>query len=279
MLTKLEQLINPEVMADIISAELPNALRATGFMKVDSTLTGRAGNTITIPRYGYIGAATDLAEGETSTDIAQLTTTDEEYTVKKAVKNVQLTDEAVLSGYGDPVGEATKQLKMSIKDKVDDDGVLLLEGIKESTAGALYYKDTATALSYAFLVEALDMLPTEEQGEDLYLLVNKKGIKQLRLDPRFIENTALGDKTVSTATVGMIAGCKVVISEKIKDNLSGGIGYIMRPNSLTVFLKRDTAVERERNVLNKTTLISVDKHYVVAIEDLSKIVKLEYKSA
>ena len=49
--TLLEQLINPEVMADMISAELEKKLRATQFYRVDRTLTGRAGNTITVPTW------------------------------------------------------------------------------------------------------------------------------------------------------------------------------------------------------------------------------------
>ena len=97
--TMLSNIINPEVMADMISAELPNALQVSGVYKVDRTLSGKAGNTITVPQWAYIGAAEDVAEGAESA-VATMTATDKEYTVKKAVKNVEVTDEAVLSGYG-----------------------------------------------------------------------------------------------------------------------------------------------------------------------------------
>ena len=49
--TLLAQLVNPEVMADAISAELPVKLATLGYMKVDTSLVGKAGNTITVPRF------------------------------------------------------------------------------------------------------------------------------------------------------------------------------------------------------------------------------------
>ena len=118
--TKLANLINPQVMADIIAAELPKKIKMSPFAVVDTTLQGVAGNTITIPKFAYIGEADDVAEG-IAAGTTVLTATTSQATVKKAVKAVELTDEAMLSGYGDPVGEATRQLTLSLADKIDSD--------------------------------------------------------------------------------------------------------------------------------------------------------------
>lgn len=270
--TMLENLINPEVMADMISAELEAKLRATQFFKVDRTLTGRAGNTITVPTWKYIGPAADLPENEQG-EVSEMKTDDVEYTVKKAVKNVSLTDEAVLSGYGDPVGEATRQLRMSIQDKMDDDGIELLQGITDKNghvhniqSGAITYDDVIDAL---YLMEQF----REEQGITAFLLVNPVTAKTLRKSPEFAERpSALGDSTITSGVVGSIAGCNVVISKKLNDNEA----YILTPACLTAFMKRDINIENERQMLFKRTVIGSDCHYVIAIEDYDKLAAIRW---
>ena len=61
--TKLTNLINPEVMAPMISAKLPKKIKFSPIAKIDDTLAGQPGNTITVPKYAYIGDAEDVAEG------------------------------------------------------------------------------------------------------------------------------------------------------------------------------------------------------------------------
>lgn len=49
--TKLANLVDPQVMADMISAKLPKKIKFTPIARIDTTLTGRPGNTITVPKY------------------------------------------------------------------------------------------------------------------------------------------------------------------------------------------------------------------------------------
>ena len=269
--TLLQNLINPEVMADMISAELEKQLRATQFFRVDRTLTGRAGNTITVPTWLYIGPAEDLAENQQGT-ITEMHTEDVSYTVKKAVKNVVLTDEAVLSGFGDPVGEATRQLRMSIADKLDDDAIALLKGITATNGKVL---TTTAPPAYEDVIDGLDLLEeyNEEQGITAFLLVNHTTAKAIRKSPQFIDRqTAAGDTVLRTGVVGFIAGCAIVISNKLTDTEA----YILTPQCLTAFMKRDVNVESQREMLFKRTIIGSDCHYVIAIEYYDRLAAIRW---
>jgi len=267
--TFLENLINPEVMATMISAELPKKLRARGFMKVDTTLAGRAGDTVTIPMYKYIGEALDLGEGEAGTPV-KMETEDVSYSVKKAAQFVTLTDESVLSGYGDPVGEVTRQLRMSVEDKIDSDSMTVLTALGANRE----VSDTGT-LDFDLVCKGVDLLDLDEPGESLTLLVAASGMTALRKEERFDDGGALADKLTVTGAVGAIGGCRVVKWKKIPS----GVAYILKSEALTIFIKRNAAVETAREILTKTTTFSVDQHYLVAIEDESKIVRLKYNAA
>ena len=61
-ITKLSDLIDPEVMGDMVSARIPKKLRVAPFAKIDDTLAGVPGDTITVPAYTYIGDASDVAK-------------------------------------------------------------------------------------------------------------------------------------------------------------------------------------------------------------------------
>ena len=50
-ITKLSDMIDPEVMADMVSARIPKKLRVAPFAKIDDTLAGVPGDTITVPAY------------------------------------------------------------------------------------------------------------------------------------------------------------------------------------------------------------------------------------
>lgn len=275
--TKLANLVNPQVMADMISAGLPAKIKFTPLAKVDTTLAARPGNTITVPKYAYIGEAEDVAEG-VAMGTTVLTASTTEATVKKAGKAVELTDEAVLSGYGDPVGEATNQLKMSVADKVDSDCYTALKG------ASLVYDGSAGVISYEGVVKAVDLFE-EESDNAKVMLVHPKQITALRLDADFKDINKYPLQTVMTGVIGEIAGCQVVASKKVA--LEGG-NYICpiiitggednEQPALTLYMKRNVELETDRDILAKTTVISVDEHYTAVLSNEAKVVVAKFKA-
>ena len=279
--TKLTNLINPEVMGQMISASLPNAIKFSPIAKIDTTLVARPGNTITVPKFKYIGDAEDVAEGVAMGTVV-LTATSTEATVKKAGKAVELTDESVLSGYGDPVGETTKQIKVAIAAKIDND---CLEALAKTT---LTVDETAGVISYDGVVRAVDKFEEEDMSPKL-LFIHPKQVTQLRLDPDFKDINKYPLQTVMTGVIGEIAGCQVIPSRKIKLNSAstGYENYIVKTSTdeageevtpaLTIYLKRNVELEDDRDILAKTTVISADEHYVAHLSNESKVLKVTFK--
>lgn len=263
--TVLSGLINPQVMADMISAELPNKIKFAPLAKVDNSLTGQPGNTITVPKFAYIGDAADVAEG-VAMGTTVLTASSTTATVKKAGKAVEITDESALSGYGDPVGEANNQLLLSIAAKVDSDAITAL-----GTASLTH--TAASVISYNNIVDAIDKF-AEEDEEQKILFIHPLQKGTLRKDANFIANVP---NAYMSGVVGEIAGCQVVASAKVPV-VVGTPGtytnYIVKPGALSIYMKRNVQVETDRDILAKTTVISADEHYTVVLSDASKVVKV-----
>ena len=182
-ITKLSELIDPEVMGDMVSARIPKKLRVAPFAKIDDTLQGVPGDTITVPAYTYIGDASDVAEGG-EVAIEKMTTSTRKATIKKAMKGIGLTDEAVLSGYGNPVGEANTQLAQAIAAKVDNDCMDALQ------TASLIYDGSQAQISYNAIVDAVDLFEEEMGCSDKVLFIHPKQVTQLRKNPDFLSATS-----------------------------------------------------------------------------------------
>ena len=269
-MTKLTNLMNPEVMGDWVTEHLEKEMKFSPLCRVDFTLAGRAGDTVTVPKYAYIGDATEISEGS-EIPVAQLTASSETVTIKKAGNGVELTDEALLSGYGDPLGEAAIQLTLSIAGKVDGDVLTALKGIDTSMT------HTATEpISADVIADALVRLGEKEGGEKV-LVVAPQQLAQLRRSEGWLKATDIGAMRLVSGAVGMIHGCQVIVSDKIVASGGNFENYIVMPGALVLFLKKDTEVESDRDIVHKTTVVTADKYYAVYLANESKAVKLVCK--
>ncbi|WP_159723165.1 N4-gp56 family major capsid protein [Enterococcus sp. CSURQ0835] len=270
--TMLANLVDPEIMAPMISAKLPKAIKFSGIAPIDSTLVGQPGSSITVPKYKYIGDAADVAEGA-AIDYAALTTDKANYTIKKAGKGVKITDEAALSGYGDPENEAANQIRMAIASKVDNDIV----------ATALTAKLTVQADINLDLIDLLEntFVDAPDNFEDVdstgVLFLSYKDAAKLRKEAAqsWTRASELGDNILISGAFGEVLGWEVVRSQKIED----GNGFAVKTGAMKTFLKRGLLAERERDIDHKLTKLNADQHYAVALVDESRIVKIAPKKA
>ena len=259
--TKLEQLINPEVMGAFAERKLEAEFKFAPLAVIGHELQGQAGDTLTIPVWGYIGEAEDVKEGQ-PIPISKMGQTKTTVKVKKAGKGIELTDEAVLSGLGDAVGEGEKQLAESILDKVNKDCFDALMGTT-----TLQHTATGDVLNSDAVADALVQFK-EDVHEGQVLFVSPKRYAQLRKDPAWVTVLA-GEKFIS-GQVGEIMGCSVVVSNTMEDDKA----LIVRAGALGLELKRDTMIETDRDIIHKSTIITIDKHYVAYLKDASKVIKV-----
>lgn len=283
--TMLNDIINPQVMGDMIEAKIPHMLKFTPFAAVDRTLEGVPGDTKTVPSWNFVGAAEDLEEGGEITP-EKMTASTAEFTIKCAGKSIGITQKAINSGLGDPVGQAEAQLAKALALKVDAD---VLEAAMKAT---LTYDGSASVIKYAGIVDAVGVLE-EEEITDKVLFINPAQYTTLRKDPEFYEKDKYGNDVMVSGEIGKIAGCRVVPSKQIVKDDSGN--YVcpivklepasadteyteMELPAITIFLKADTQVDHEWFPKKQIHDVTATKYYGVALTNATKVVKATFKA-
>ena len=212
MATKLNDIINPQVMGDMIEAKINALAKLTPYAKVDTTLQGVAGDTKTVPSWNYIGDAEDFdVEAGGEMDTTNLTATSATFTIKCAGKSVGIYQTAINSGLGDPVGQAETQLAKSIIGKVDND---VLNAAYTGTN--IYSADTLSVIGSAGIVDANAKFEDEEDGIEKVMFINPKQEATLLKDSDFISADKFEAGVAVRGSIGKIAGAWIKKSKKVK---------------------------------------------------------------
>ena len=245
--TYLSSLFNPQVVADLIDTKLTDNMVFAPLARIDYTLQGRAGNTVTLPYYSYIGAASQVSEGY-DIGIRKLTQSTSSVTIVKYGVAVQLTDEAVLSGYGDPIGEAANQIATAIDDAMDN---ALLAALAANSASEQNYTGTSGALVPADIPLALAKFGEDNDGQKAILVTPDFYAKLVGND--WIPASEIAAEVKIRGAVGMAYGCQVIITNRLK---ASNAAYIIKPGTLAVFMKRGSMIETDRDILNQSTVLA-----------------------
>ena len=267
--TKLNNLLDPQVIGAYLDVKLIDKIKLAPIAEVNRELEGRPGSTLTFPKWGYIGDAADLAEGAALTyeNIAESTV---EIKVKKVAKGVSITDEAVLSGYGNPVEQIGQQLLTAVASKIEADMYDAVKNEKKATrdtVGCFQHQYNKTA---GFTKEdIIDMRAKfgEDQEGEMVLFVNPAEFAKLAKDKDFVQ-IQQGAQIIS-GEMGMLYGVRLVVANRVEV----GKPFLMKPGALAIVMKRNVMVEAERDMDHFANKYAVSDHYVCYVKYADRIVK------
>lgn len=273
--TVLANLINPEVIADFIEQKLVDNIVFAPLAEIDYTLQGNAGDTLKFPTWTYIGDASTLSEASTLS-VATLTASTASVKVHKIAQGVELSDEAVLSGFGDPVGEAVSQITLAMASGIDNEMLTTLNGI----GSTMTYQTSSTTVAPADtdITDALELFGEDIDGVKVavvppavYTSMRKTG----KDSGNWIPASELSAEIAIKGAVGEYQGCQVIVSNKLK---ASGTIFIVKPKALRLIMKREAQVETDRDILKFTNVITGSVHFATYLYNASGAIKIATKS-
>ena len=230
------------------------------FCTVDNTLTGVAGMKRKINVYRATDGTEKLGAGEGNTKSITVTFNPEEYEILLAQNRFDYLDEEAMT---DPmvVPTGTKHMGTDLFNTVNAD--IFAEFNKATLAVS------ASAPDFAAFVDAQAKLNLENlEGVTVFGWVNPADMakvrKALKEDLKYVEAFA------KQGYVGTVGGVNLYTK---KDAVEGTI-IIATKDAVTLFNKKGTEVEQERDSNIRKNSIFSRKYYLAALTDATKAVKI-----
>lgn len=246
------------VLANKIEDILLTAVDLTSYMTVDTSMTQEAGMKKKINTYKASGDVETLAMGEGNSKDIEASFTTKEYEVETVQGRFQYYDEQAMT---DPMVVQTG-LEGIAKTMIND---FTKKAVKEFEKAPLYV--VKSGFAFSDVVDAIAKLNTEKE-DGLFLLVGINDLADFR--KQLADDLKYNEAFVRTGYVGTVCGVPVIVTKAI----TNGEIYLASKEAVTLFIKKDTEVEQERDANVRNNKIYIRKVAVVALTDESKVVKL-----
>lgn len=235
------------------------------YCKVDRNLEGKAGMKVAINVYSASNGTQKLTTGNGNTSTIEAGYTQKEYDILLAQNRFVYYDEEQMK---DPniVPVGVRHGAVDMFNTVNSD----IYGEFEKATIVLPY----TTLGFNALVDAVSGLDIENlEGVKLFGFVSSADTAKLRKalkdDLKYVEAFA------RSGYIGTVAGINLYIKKDATENEL----VVATDEAVTLFIKKGTEVEQEREGNPRKNTIYTRKYYVPAMTDYTKAVKLVAGSA
>ena len=246
------------VLENKIEELLTTAVDLQAYMTVDNSLSLEPGMKKIVHTYTASGDVEDLAMGEGNSEDITVSFTSVEYEVGVTQGRFQYFDEQEMT---DPMVVDTG-LDGIAKKMVNDFTSKAIAEYEKATLQA-----PAAAWSFDAVVDAIAKMNLEDET-GLFLLISPADKAAFRKALK--DDLSYSEAYVRTGYIGTVAGVPVIVSKAVAQ----GTGYLATKDAVTLFVKKGSEIEQERDANIRNNAVYARKVAVVALTDATKVVKI-----
>ena len=268
-----KNVIVPEVYASLVREKIAGKCKVAQFLVNLGDLHGKVGETLTMPKWAYIGDAKDW-DINTPMDVTQMKQTSTQATIKAiqapAVKVADYDNEVEL---GNAIEEASSQQALGVARKYDTDAIAC------ALESPLKYKlATKNTVTQDELIAILGLYGDDRDSADFDAIVVHSSFapsfyKMDMFVKRDLTMTTDGNGVAVNGCIGYFLNIPVVLSDRLYDatNQEGFI-LVMKKNAISIIPKENPFAEAERNAGLRQTTIYLSQFYAMSLTDDEAIV-------
>ena len=246
------------VLSNKINDILTTQVSLNNYLTIDTSLTQNAGMKKVVNRYTSTGDVEKLAMGAGNSAGIEVSFTPVEYNVEMFQGKFAFYDEQEMQ---DPMVVDTG-LQHSGDRMINKFTALAIAEFEKASLEV-----TPTAWRFDVVEDDIAEMNLEDDAGLLLLIspADKAAFrKALKDDLKYAEGYA------RTGYIGSVCGVPVIVTKAVAE----GKGYLATKEAVTVFIKKDTETEYERDADHRNNTYFVRKAAVVALTDETKAVKI-----
>lgn len=246
------------VLSNKVNDILTTQIDLNSYMTIDTSLTENAGMKKIVNTYTASGEVEELAMGEGNSTEIEVSFVPSEYEVKTYQGKFAFYDEQEMT---DPM-VVEVGLDGSAKTMINTFTEKAIDEFEKATLEV-----PTAAWSFNTVVDAIAKMNLESE-EGLFLLISPADQAEVRKALK--DDLKYSEGFVRTGYIGSVCGVPVIVSKAVPAHK----GYLATKEAVSVFIKKDTETEYERNADIRKNSYWVRKVAVVALTDATKVVKI-----